>query len=314
MVKSNLHFDGLFPFLEDLAQSANFEVVVISPFMSRAAAARFCRALDLDIAVSVFTRWLPGDLASGASDCEAFLEFQKFPNARFFTNDRLHAKYFRFDDKFVFGSANMTLKALTDSSHSNIELLSEPLNRSEVSMLFEENVLRDAEFISVERFLEFQALQNMLREELGAGAEQDIVSVNKVGDESDFWWPPFRNPDDFFKIYKSDGSEWSPDEMARFRALISRWSVPLGMERNSLELYIRECIKNETVVKDLNLFLASSERRFGEVTSYLSQTWLARSEASVYWQVLLRWLLYFSSGNYSYRRNPHSELVRYLGV
>ena len=69
------------------------------------------------------TRWSPSDLAVGASDA-AVRGLVMSRGGSFLLHPTLHAKYYRFDDVVLIGSANMTASGLGLAPNPNLEILS----------------------------------------------------------------------------------------------------------------------------------------------------------------------------------------------
>ena len=102
---------------------ARRRVVVLSAYVGAATLDRMLGAVPRDVAdVSVFVRWGVGDIASGASDWEAW-DVAKARAASLFSCPRLHAKAYVCDEWALVGSANATASGLGATGGGNLEVL-----------------------------------------------------------------------------------------------------------------------------------------------------------------------------------------------
>ena len=87
------------------------EVVIVAPYMKASMLRRLLDNLAPDAAVECFTRWTPHDILVGSSDtaCRTAV-IQR--GGTFYLHNRLHAKYYRFNNQTLVGSANVTRAGL----------------------------------------------------------------------------------------------------------------------------------------------------------------------------------------------------------
>lgn len=103
------------------AAQAN-EVVVVSPYIKKETTKWVLSLINPRAKIQVLTRANLQDFIHGASDIESWQEIWK-KGGKVFIEQNLHAKYYRFDDVVLIGSANLTEKGLNRCRDPNIELL-----------------------------------------------------------------------------------------------------------------------------------------------------------------------------------------------
>jgi hypothetical protein len=81
-------------------------------------------------------------VARGVSDLGVYDRILSRESSRLFLCDKLHAKYFRGDEIFFFGSANLTSSGMGVGPRPNLELLSLPLPIDRSCEMFEIDLLK----------------------------------------------------------------------------------------------------------------------------------------------------------------------------
>ena len=89
-----------------LARGAT-EAVIVAPYIKEHSLLRLLEQLPHLERLTCVTRWLAGDIAVGVSDTAVRDLVRSFGGA-FRLHPGLHAKYYRFDDAVLVGSANLT--------------------------------------------------------------------------------------------------------------------------------------------------------------------------------------------------------------
>jgi len=104
-------------------QQASHEVIIVSGFVTAAAVRWLGQLAPRASNVTIVARWRIGDLRSGASDFEAFVEAEKH-GFRFCVDPDLHTKVFLFDRRRIYvGSANFTSNGLWLDGRGNLEMV-----------------------------------------------------------------------------------------------------------------------------------------------------------------------------------------------
>ena len=109
--------------LIDLLSGARSEATIVAPFMKAAVVKRLMQYLAPGVVLSCITRWHPHEIKYGVSDLEVWDVLQAHQPSSLSLIPTLHAKYYRADDRYAIGSANLTNAALGWSARPNVELL-----------------------------------------------------------------------------------------------------------------------------------------------------------------------------------------------
>lgn len=121
---------------EYFQQSSDGVLYVLCPFITTK---RIEQLLQTQEEVVIVTSWRKDHLLAGVSDLTLFELVKKHPKWSLRINDRLHAKVFSHSLKdMIYGSANLTGKALKDGKDSNLEVM----NYSQCSQEDEEHILQ----------------------------------------------------------------------------------------------------------------------------------------------------------------------------
>ena len=288
-------------------------VVIVAPFITLRAFNSIIEDIDPEVTLKVVTRWISEELASGVSDCRIYESLSTNDKAELYLLDSLHAKYYRSDDEILIGSANITRRALRDGGESNFEILgSLRLSRSEVSE-FERGLLQDACLVTDEIYAEWLEVQNQQREDSPDKVDLFEFQECDFSTLGDYWLPSIQDPRSLYSEYLELFNRRAGRDN-RWSSELVRWRLPMGLKQDEFQAIVASRLLHEPTVMLLNEYLAARERRFGEVARYLAEKLDLDSQGSDAWSTLLDWLLYFRSDDYSHRRNPHSELVQYLGT
>jgi phosphatidylserine/phosphatidylglycerophosphate/cardiolipin synthase-like enzyme len=121
--------------LLEACRSARSTLTLCAPFVKGPVLKRVLDATAESVSVELFTRWRPEEVAAGVSDT-VVLDIAESRGGRVLLCDRVHAKFMRFDDRVLIGSANLTATALGWTALPNLELLIEvPANTAQLREL-----------------------------------------------------------------------------------------------------------------------------------------------------------------------------------
>ena len=109
--------------LIDLLSGARTEVTIVAPFMKAAVVQRLVQILAPGVVLSCITRWHPHEIKYGVSDLEVWDVLRAHQPSSLSLIPTLHAKFYRADDRYAVGSANLTNAVLGWSARPNVELL-----------------------------------------------------------------------------------------------------------------------------------------------------------------------------------------------
>ncbi len=100
-------------------------LTVAAPYIKADALIQLLTNLAPTAQLVCITRWKPQDLALGASDLEC-RQIVLDQGGQFLLHPTLHAKYYRFDETILIGSANLTLSGMGWRPRANTEILTSP--------------------------------------------------------------------------------------------------------------------------------------------------------------------------------------------
>ena len=163
--------------------------VVFAPYMKADTMETLLERLPLLARLVCVTRWQTLDVASGASDV-VVRDLVVGKGGTFGLHPTLHAKYYRFDDEVLVGSANLTGPGLGLSSNANLEILTRVSDVFD-ALAFEQRVLAESRAVSdaeYEMWLRVPAAPRAV----GRAPEEDLLSS---------WRPVTRNPRDVWRVY-----------------------------------------------------------------------------------------------------------------
>lgn len=306
--------------LRDLCAGARHELVLTAPFIKVRALEEVLEHARLDVSVTCITRWRPDEVASGVSDLEVFDTLTKRKGATLLLLPRLHAKYFRADERCLVGSANITARALGWISPPNIELLIEaPATHSRLAE-FEHRAMSEGQLATAQLRSLMEAAAERIRHTSSApslvlasteGAWHS-ESHAKAGPteiiESSQWFPRLRQPSDLFLAYCGRTDELTAS--ARESALhdLAALDPPRGLTPDAFGMVVGVALLQMPLVARIDAFVAEP-RRFGAVRNLIAvETGLRGHEASAAWQATMRWLLYFLPSRYTRMVPSHSEV------
>jgi hypothetical protein len=283
------------------AQNARKQVVICAPFVKRHALERIL-GTEQPVEYVVVTRWRPEEVAAGVSDLEVLAAVTK-RGGRVLLCDSLHAKYFRFDERVLVGSANVTGAALGWSAAPNLELLVRVPPDTDGVQGFEETVLASSTMATEEIAQAVRGAADLLPAlDLEAPYPPPAPSMT-------IWSPQLREPRSLFRAY-SEGREALPAASAEAAAAdLSVLQPPAGLSQAPFRALVASRLLQSPVVDALDQLLVEPQR-FGAVRDEVS-TWLdlSREEADRAWQTLMRWLLEFLPDRYRVHAPRHSEIV-----
>ncbi len=243
-------------------------LVILSAYVKTAALEWLERELSgRDIKVIVVTRWQPQDLASGASDVDAY-EVALRNGWMFAVSPRLHSKLFLFDDShLLLGSANMTQKGLhlcvLGNDEAGVEAHPTPIDLARI-----ENYLKDCLWVTGSLYEEFKVAVASLPPP-PAPMPTDFRWVPQI-DQLLHHIPTFLYVNEFFFSPPSRLIERSTNDADVVHDLeLLGIELPLDNE-GDLEALVRERVPRTNVWRWLKQLVAASPNqvmRFGEVTA-----------------------------------------------
>lgn len=317
-------YQSLGEHLIGLAQEVTDRVILVAPYIKRSALKRVLTPLSHGCTVRVVTQWGLHDIATGATDLEVWELLRGHEHRSLELSPSLHAKYYRFDDTCIAGSANLTGRALGFRERSNLELLAyiSPTETEEF-----EQELENCVTVTESMYHRYQQLLDQYKEahpDLDQPDGEYSAETEKIRDEahdpkgtwspqspqSEWWIPRLRHPEDLYRVYIGSSEEVSSATWEHGLHDLRYFDLPEGLDEATFELEMRWRLLQKPVVQEIDALVETS-KRFGAVRDYLRTLPCAENEgfdATRAWQTLMRWLLYFLSERYQRREPGYSEI------
>lgn len=306
-----LYWQELHAITRDLIASASRSVLVVSPFVKRAALGHLLAPLPSGVELVAYTRWRAEEVARGVSDLGVLGDIEAL-GGELGLVDELHAKLVLVDDtRALVGSANVTAAGLGLSAKPNFELMSRiELDPASALLLRAELRSRSRRATLVEAKamqLVVDALPPYQPECDPEALEPDLEQINTP---SLPWVPQFRSPDRLFTLYRD--AEWLSSARSNDPALVDLLNLrlPPALSRVAFDEFVRARLLNTRAVQALEAGLCQPQR-FGALTemlrTVLPETTHSQRQAAL--QVLLRWLIYFAGDRFRMDTPNYSEIV-----
>ncbi len=294
--------------LLEAARQTRIRACLVAPFIKVPAIERLFAELSDDVEVSVVTRWIPAEIAAGVCDLEVFDVVHRRARARLHLNDLLHAKLYRFDSTYIFGSANLTGKALGWRGPANVELLHAAAELNDELQEFETRLLSSS-MVADARYRD--KIKEQVSRLLESGFPASALSAPETDELPPSWLPRCPTPERLWDVY-------SDPEAARRRMVASAFEAA---RRDLDALRIQEGLMETQFYKRVGglfhqLPLVQSidrqaDRGVGpdEVAALIASAGgVAPYSSSEMWEILLAWHQYFFPD--SYRRESTGEMLR----
>ena len=208
------------------------DVFLSAPYIKRDTLAWLLNLIDGSTGLTCVSRWRRSDVVSGVSDreCRQIIMERK---GDFRLHQSLHAKYYRFDEVVLVGSANLTGAGLGYSKWPNLEVLCAPTDpthweRFESRLLSESYTLKDDEY---QRWLQIEATGRAMDPSPGGTVTAESEPVN--------WEPRTREPEHLWLAYC--GMEQSipgDDERRAASNDLSELDMPIGLGKDDFDHWV----------------------------------------------------------------------------
>ncbi len=216
-------------------------VFIAAPYIRAAALTRFLANVPSVPELTCVTRWQPKDLALGVSEVECRRIILN-RGGHFLLHPTLHAKYYRFDDEILIGSANLTMSGMGWSWRSNLEILAPPSDAFDY-LAFESELLARARPISDVEFEQWASIQDLGTEAVG--------STPQFAQAPD-WRPVTREFENFSRAYYGRLREIpSIDEARRAQSDIVTLQLPPNQVPESLRRLVTTALLASPYASDV---------------------------------------------------------------
>ena len=236
----------------DLVRSSAVEAttaVVAAPYIKENTLVRLLNSASRLASLTCVTRWSPGDLRAGVSDASVREQVIR-RGGTFFLHPTLHAKYYRFDDVVLIGSANLTNPGLGLASKSNLEILT-PASDDFDSLAFEQLLLDQSRLVSDAEHAMWQSIPVDV---------QSPVAVPESPVQT--WRPETRDPRDLWLVYSGETAHALPENILQQTATdLSLISAPPGLDHHAFSVWVSAALLASPFVADVRSIPLDSEPR-----------------------------------------------------
>ena len=302
--------------LLELVDYAQSEVILVAPFMKATVVSQIVRTVVPNVQISCITRWRPHEIKAGVNDLEIWDVLQPRENTKLLLIPNLHAKYYRADNRYAIGSANLTNMALGWAPNSNIELLiagevDTCLRKWESCLLSQGIEVDDALFRYFKRLVDNLPIPEFVLSEHTSGAEDPISLDSDVTSPGiRFVATHLRYPEQLYDVYVGNFEKMSAGARETAAHDLVALAIPRGLNRTLYQAEVAATLLQMPLVHEVDQFLSQS-RRFGAVRDFLEslENYPESSNPTTDWQILMRWLLHFLPSRYQVSVPRHSEVM-----
>ena len=261
-----------FKVLCEKARACKDGALLASPYVTFGTLKRVLDSLDSQIPVIFISSFMPEDVAAGSFDKTALARLWMSPNITLLRCPALHAKYFRFDDYVLFGSANLTDSGMGISRFPNIEILSHS-ELDEWHIDFENHLLRSSWRLSQ---LEYEALMSI---EIRPNVRDTSLPLLPDSQDSisEIQWLPETVDCDWLvsKAHPSKSPLTEPEERdLAFLGINSPWSSNVALRIARIKFDQNNVLKRVRSSSELSF-------RFGEIRSWVRMDFPNRDENEI---------------------------------
>jgi len=269
-------------------------------------------------AISVYTTWDDGDIASGASDISIY-PYLKERGIPLFLCDRLHMKGILIDSRsFVLGSANITQNGLGLHGNPNVECMTHVpvlgLNDQLWLLALIQNATPLTDEIYQKAFLIDASATNRIRE------ASSSYSVRKM----DFLvsrLPCFSNPKGLIEVLASLTAEdiSRPDDELRYALHdIVLYGLRAGESFDDSMVRLKENFFEQPFIQAFSEFVKEQGRYFGETKDWIQKTCIDdpaphKRDLTERIRILFDWMVELAPDQYEVTRPRHSECIAFMG-
>ena len=303
--------------LTDLFGEARSEIVLIAPFMKAAVVAEIVKMIAIGVQIICITRWRPHEIKAGVNDLEIWDVLQARENAKLLLIPTLHAKYYRSDNRYAIGSANLTKMALGWAPNPNVELVItgnvDACLREWESSLFSQAIEVDGALVRYfYRLVEELPTPEFVLTEHRVEAEKSEPLGSEASDIGlHSWLPMLRYPELLHDVYSGNMDVIGRGSKEAAMHDLVALAVPHGLDKNTFQAEVAAALLQMPLVRRVDQYLSQS-RRFGAVRDFLEslEGYPQGRNATTDWQTLMRWLLFFLPTRFQRTVPNVSEVVQ----
>ena len=281
---------------------------------------RLMQNLAPGVVLSCITRWHPHEIKYGVSDLEVWDVLQAHQPSSLSLIPTLHAKFYRADDNYAIGSANLTNAALGWSTRPNVELLisgevDQRLRDWESSLSSQATNVDESLVRFFERLVDDLPNDNLVFTEhysdTGSAFDEEYGAPNL---EVKSWLPMTRYPEHLYKVYLGHTEELSAGARESAKYDLLALAVPKGLDPDGFGVSVAANLLQMPVVHRIDQFLAQP-RSFGAVRDFLGALpqYPQHRDPSADWQTMMRWFRHFLPQRFHVSVPNYSEVTFRVG-
>ena len=255
-------------------------VVLAAPYIKVGALRELLGLIGSEARILCVSRWTPQDVLAGATDIQVKQIIEEMEGI-FRLHPSLHAKYYRFDERVLVGSANLTKAALGYGNHPNFEILCHPESSFDVH-LFERMLVEDSRFVSDAELATWESLYQLPQDK-----------PFSFGIEQSDWRPVTREPEYVWWIYSGMSERIVDAEQRMFAETdLAILNIPEGLDQTTFNLCVRSCLLATPFINTVLLTEGTDEN---VIRLEVASDWdLTESEAERAIETANLWLKAFS--------------------
>ena len=259
------------------------ELVIAAPYIKLDALHRTLALVSDGASITCVTRWTPNDVVAGASDvmCHSLVTER---GGVFKLHTRLHAKYYRCDDRVLIGSANLTATGLGYTGMGNLEILCEP-GATFDSTALENELLRDSRHVTPDELAHWLALDTI-------PLPPNTATNTSLESTVNAWKPSARDPEHVWMLHSKRPSRIvSMDERRLAQLDLDALAIPRGASRRGFNAWVCTQLLASPFVESVT---RSEEADDAALWTRLAETWsVPKSEAARSVETIRGWVAAF---------------------
>ena len=214
-------------------------VVIVAPYIKEGSLQTLLEIFPKIISLTCVTRWRPDELRVGVSDASV-REIIVQRGGSFYLHPRLHAKYYRFDDEVLVGSANLTGSGFGLVPNANLEILSPP-SSSFNPKEFEHTLFSKCRIITDSEYAIWSSIP--------VTAQSSAVISEPMASE---WRPMTRDPKDLWFVYSQNRRDSLPEKILEQIDLdLSAISAPPSLDHSTFSTWVSSALLASPFVSDV---------------------------------------------------------------
>lgn len=312
ILMNNLYYsekDQFFSKISEYLSSSHQEILIISPYIKTDVLKGLLSKSHRKI--SIITTWKLRDIQLGISDIELYT-YCKENGIFLYLNPRIHLKTFINDySTCIFGSANISNKGLAIVADYNYELDGKVEMLDIDSVIYFKKILSESILVDDEVYRQYQVAVQKLSP-LPDLEEPDIFVMPKKSEFLISVLPMSYDIQELFRVYSHNFESESQEQRDCAIHDVVLYHVPSNLEYSTFREHLKEHFFTSPFIVKLLSFIPPEGVYFGEVKEWIQKNCEdvpvpSRRDLTGNIQVLYKWIVDLSDGEYNVDRPRHSE-------